>query len=88
MGRSRTHKSKYKGASRHGGGKLASADRNQGTQQQPKKYGRYVRYPNGTVPQSNRTPEEQLKHLDKMKFRAVKERNKLKRKMEEKIVSL
>ena len=39
--------------------------------------------PNGAVPQSKRTPEEQLKYLDEQGFVAKKERAKLQRKINE-----
>ena len=45
-------------------------------------WGRFGRYPGGTVPQSTRTPEEQLKHLDSCGLVATKERAKLKARIE------
>jgi len=46
-------------------------------------YPRYDRYPGGAVPQGNRTPEQQLAHLDANGFVAVKERAKLLLRIEE-----
>lgn len=46
--------------------------------------GRFARYPGGAVPQSTRTPEEQLKHLDLYGFVATKERAKLFKRIEDK----
>ena len=39
--------------------------------------------PNGAVPQSKRTPQEQLKYLDEQGFVATKERAKLAKKLKE-----
>jgi len=44
---------------------------------------RFTRHPGGCVPQSTRTPEQQLAHLDEMKFAAVKERAKLLKRIED-----
>ena len=40
-------------------------------------YPRFDRYPGGAVPQTKRTPEEQLKYLDSQGLVAKKERAKL-----------
>lgn len=69
--KSRVHKSRFKGASRHGK-----------NEQQPKKHGRYLRYEGGAVVHVDRTPEEQLERLDRMGLTAKKERAKLKKRME------
>lgn len=45
---------------------------------------RFKKWPGGAVPQSTRTPAEQLKYLDEMGFVAKKERAKLAKKMERK----
>jgi len=83
MGRSRTHQSKYKGCKKHGGGKTAPAGKSEGVARTPVPYGRFARYPNGAVPQSKRSPKEQLAHLDKMGWTATKERIKLLAKIKE-----
>ena len=80
--KSRVHKSKFKGAHRHGGGKNAPVGRRDGTPQTPKPYGRYKRYPGGAVPQSGRALQEQLAFLDSRGFIAKKERAKLAKRIE------
>ena len=84
--KSRNHPSKFRGASRHGGGPGAPVGKKEGTRQEPKSYGRFARYPGGAVPQSTRTPEEQLKFLDSRGFTALKERLKLKKRIESPVV--
>jgi hypothetical protein len=46
-----------------------------------KKDSRFDKYPTGAVPQSTRTPGEQLKYLDEKGFVATKERAKLVKKL-------
>jgi len=53
-----------------------------GTKKKQIQHGRFERWPGGAVPQSTRTPEEQLKYLDTMGFTATKERQKLKERIE------
>ena len=64
------HQSKFKGASRHGK-----------NPQSPKEYGRFLRHEGGVVPQSENTPEEQLKYLETMGWTATKERAKIDKKI-------
>ena len=83
--KSRVHNSKFKGAARHGGGKLAPVGHREGSFQQPKVYGRYARYEGAAVPQNpeNRTPQQQLEYLDLMGYKATKERAKLNKRIED-----
>jgi len=57
--------------------------RYKGTKGSEQQHGRFERWPGGAVPQSTRTPEQQLEYLDTMGFTATKERAKLKKRIED-----
>ena len=63
----KVHRSKSKGVEGGKGG--------------PKPGSRFERHPGGCVPQSDRSPQEQLDFLDSRGFTAAKERLKLKRRL-------
>jgi len=79
---SKVHQSKFRGASKHGGGKKAPLEQKDGRTQQPKEYGRFARHPGGEVPQAERSPKEQIAFLDSRGYVATKEREKLQKKIE------